>query len=296
LLITSHFRWWFRAFLTGLRAAVMDVDVVDCFPSLLWIAALALILAWNRRAIGRLLRDPLPAFVLISLAIQIVASAALFCYEGDGHYSLLRYMPHLLVFALVLLFVALDAAIRAKGWYLLVCILGVACNLATWSYWVKPRERNVPASWAAPVYSEIFHPPPSPWDGIFARLRAGRAASRSRDQAIMALPPESQGIVIFYAGDRYVVRAGSEFPPDDCARAMERVMGVEALRRIYAQPEWIVTVGLVDQAGDGYVIDARIPSNRARPLDGTRPELTRHSFAQPAPVDGDGLTLLRRED
>jgi len=203
-------------------------------------------------------------------------------------------MPHLLVFALILLFVVLDAAIRAKWPYLLAYAAGVACNLATWSYWAKPRGQTIPASWVTPVYSEILHPPASPWDGVFARLRADTAASPARDQAIMALPAEAQGIMIFYAGDRYVVRAGWEFPPDACARAMERVMGPEAVKRIYAQPEWIVTVGLVDQGSDGYATAAIFPSNQARPLDGTRPELTRRSFAQPGPVDG--LTLLRRSE
>ena len=77
---------------------------------------------------------------------------------------------------------------------------------------------------------------------------------------------------------------------EDCVR----VMGDAACRRIYAQPEWIVNVGLAGFAGDGYVTAALAPSDRPRPVDGGRPELTRHSF--PRPGTGDGLTLLRRAD
>jgi len=293
-LIATHFSLWFQTFLAGLRAAVVDLDVVGCLPTLLWLAVLALLIVRNRAALRRLLHDPLPAFVVMTLAIHTVASAALFCYEGDARYAVLRYMPHLLVFALVALFVALDAAIDAKWAYLLVCIAAVACNLAALSYWVKPRERSVPASWLAPVYSEIFHPPASPWDTVLTRLRSDPAISPAHDQAVMALLPTAQGVLIFYAGDLYVVRTGWELPSKDCADAMIRVMGEEACRRIYAQPEWIVNVGLEGFAGGGYVTAALVPSDRARPVDGARPELTRHSFAQPG--TNDGLTLLRRAD
>lgn len=291
-MIITHFGWWLGTFLAGLRAAAVDMDVVGCLPTLLWLAVLGFLIVRNREALRRLLRDPLVAFVLMTLAIHTVASAALFCYEGDARYAVLRYMPHLLVFALVVLFVALDAAISAKWAGLLAGIAAVACNLAALSYWVRPWQRTVPLSWLAPVYSEIFHPPPSPWDSVLARLRTDPAISPAHDQAVMALLPTAQGVLIFYVGDLYIVRPGWDLPSKDCAEAMIRVMGEEACRRIYGQPEWIVNVGLAGFAGDGYVTAALVPSDRTRPVDGARPELTRHSFAQSGA--NDGLTLLRR--
>jgi len=292
--VGTHFGWWLGSFLAGLKSTATDLDVVGCLPALLWLAALALLLGRNRRALGALGRDPLPAFVLMTLAVQTVAGAALFGYEGEAHYAVLRYMPHLLVFALVLLFLALDAAVRPGWLFLLVCLAGVACNLGSLSYWVTPAQRSVPASWLAPVYAEILHPPPGPWDGVLARLRSDPVLSPARDQAVMAMLPTAQGTLIFYVGDLYAVRPGWELPPEACGEAMLRVMGDAACRRIYAQPEWIVNVGLAGFAGDGYVTAALAPSDRHRPVDGGRPELTRHSF--PRPGTGDGLTLLRRAD
>jgi len=292
-LITSDFAAWLRSFGTGLLAMVVDLEVVNCLPILLWIAAAAVLL-WRggRGAMVDMVKQPLPALILLNLLIQGVATAALFGSETGTQYALLRYLPHLLVFALASGFVVLDAAISSRRLYLPVCLAAVSVNLFSFSFWAKPFSREVPLSWYPPVYSEVFKPPVNPWDVVVAKIRQETPADHNRDCVIAGLPAWTAEVLIFYLGDSYLIP-----PPLDEAgqQSVRTIIGEESFRRFCAQPEWIVDMlGFLETAPPGYVTHTVVPSYRVRPDDGTRPELTRHTFPQRTVVGQVNLFRVQR--
>jgi len=295
-LLTSDFPAGLKAFFTGLWATLVDLDAVNCVPMLLWFAALALLFWRGRKAVLGILQDPIPVFVLVNLLVQAVASAAVFGSESVFNYSFLRYMPHLLVFGMVSCFIVLDAAIRSRGLYLLVCAFAVGFNLLTFSFWAKPFSRKVPVSWFLPVYSEIVCPPQDTWDAVFSGMRNESDDASGRDTVIVALPPWTRDVVIFYLGDRYLVCPTLDESAKACVPLIRKVIGEESFRRLSAKPEWLIdTYGFLRAIPDGYATAAVIPSYRARPDDGTRPELNRHTFSQSAVATNAVLFRLERK-
>jgi hypothetical protein len=292
-LLRSHFSLWYWTFFSALRAVPLDLDVVGCLPTIAVVVAGVFVFRRNRQALRDLGRDPVVGFVLINLLVQALAAAALLGGETGAQFAILRYMPHLLVFALLGCFIVLDSAIRRPSLYLLACAALVTCNLGALSYWTKPRSRPVPFSWLVPVYSEIFSPPASPWGTLVDRLRRERAASAPA--VIGVLPAWSQDIAIFYLGDRYLIPPILQPPVDQLVPAIRGAMGEEAFRRLFfSRPEWIVDAGgQLKGAPAGYAVAALIPSRQLRPEEGARPELTRHTFAEPEAVAG--IALFRRE-
>jgi hypothetical protein len=291
-LFFSRFPVWFWTFSSSLRSVPLDFDVVGCFPTLLMVAACAIVLWRHRRKARDLGRDPLVAFVLINVIVQGFATAALFGGETVAQLAILRYMPHLLAFAFIACFVVLDSAIGNKYLYLSVCVGAVALNVGSMAFWLRPDSRPAPVSWLAPVYGEIFQPPASPWDALVGRLR--REPSASDRSVIGVLPSWSQDIAIFYLGDRYLIPPVLKPPADELAPAIRRAMGAPASQRLFSRPDWIVDAdSQLKGAPAGYDVAALIPSHELRPDEGARPELTRHKFWQPEVVAG--IALFRRE-
>jgi hypothetical protein len=295
-LINTNFSIWFKMYYTGLWATLVDMDVAGCLPLLLWSAVLAALLARRRSALRNLFREPMYAFVFLNILIQAVAGAALFGFESSAKYSMLRYQPHLLVFGLLASFMVLDAAITSKSLYWCACIFAAACNLLTMSFWVKPFFRHVPASWLLPVYSEIFRPRQNAWDLAIARMESESRHVTGPDSVMLSLPPWTREIAIFYLGDRYLIRPVVHKPTEPCEEALRRVMGGQAVHNLFAQPEWILTFQDVSKTVPvGYDLAEVIPSHQTEPVDGSRPELTHHSFAQSAVVSHARLFRLRKK-
>jgi hypothetical protein len=187
----------------------------------------------------------------------------------------------------------LHSALAGRRIWLPLCVVLVAANFGALSFWARPASRPVPVSWVAPVYSELFAPPASPWDGLIGRLR--REPPSAAASVVGVLPAWSQDIVIFYLGDRYLVPPVVEAPTEDLTRAMLRALGESAFRRLFlARPDWIVDAGgQLKGAPAGYQLADRFPSFAGRPDEGARPELTRHTFAGPAVVAD--IDLYRRQ-
>lgn len=290
-LITAAPLQWLESFGIGLRSGFQDLDVVGCMPVVLWIAAVAALFRRHGRTVAlAVAARPLPALVMINIVIQVTANAALFGSDTDAHYALIRYMPHLAVFAIASCFALLDAAGPHAGVFLAACIAAVATNLFCISYWATPPLRAVPLSWVPGVAAEIIMPETNPWDVTIATLR--READSDRRDRVIATPLEWEvELIIYYLGDYYLTP-----PPHDAKgrRAVSAIIGERAYARYDARPEWIVdTLGLLRAAPPGYQKIADLPSRRVRPDDGTRPELTRHTFPQPTVVRSGGLWRLR---
>lgn len=294
--ITSHFSLWCKVFGTSLWATIVDFDVVGCFPALLWLVLLVLLFLQRRKAGLHFFREPLLSFIFLNILIQALATAALFGCETRDQYAILRYMPHLLVFALACLFMVLDAVITVKSLYLFVCVCAVACNFAAFSFWTRPFSRNVPVSWFPPVYSEIFRPQENAWDIVVARMRSESQGSRDRDSVVVCWPPWIQEVLIFHLGDDYLIQPCLDEPAEECEQSLRKVMGEVAYLRLCSRPEWILDFFDVPKAVPaGYDTVAVIPSHQVRPDDGNRPELTRHAFPQPAVVRNVKLFHLRKK-
>jgi hypothetical protein len=281
-LIKTDPRLWLEKFVIGLGAAFVDADAVGCLPLGLWLGVLIWLFVRDRRGFWALWRQPLPTFVLLGFLIQAIVMAALLGSESAAHHSYLRYMPHLLVLALVALFVVLNAAISRTAVYVVACALAVVLNVFTLSFWTHAYAREVPVTWVAPVYSELVSPPETFWDLAVARFRQEALASPDPDAKIMSLPPWTQEVVLFYLGDQYVALPYLESPKPEVLEVLRADLGEEAFARLLGRPLWIIDVlGSLPAAPPGYEIGAEIPFNRERPDEGSRPELTRHTFCRP---------------
>ena len=282
--ITTHFALWWKGFSLSLLAAAVDLDAVGCLPLLLWAAVPAYLFWRDGPALRALAREPLLAFVLLNILVQAAASGAVFGPETGSYFAILRYMPHLLVFATIAGFLLLNSALRSSAVYLAACLVAAASNLLTLTHWTAPMGRRAPASWVPPVYAEIFDPPVNAWDRAIARLRSEASASADRNKVIAIWPPWTKETMIFYLGDLALIRPVSSVPTE-ANRVIYRVIGPEAWGRLAARPEWLVDLsGLLLAAPAGYVADSSFPSHQANSDNGTRPELTRHAFAQTSVV------------
>ena len=292
LLTRDPAEWgWLTA--SALLATVMDFDLVGAAPLLLG-AVLLSWLAWRRReALGAAARDPLVVFLVVSLVVQTLVSAAVFGTETGFGYSLLRYHSHLVVAAMLLVALAIDAAVASRAGQALLCAAWLGCNLGSLSFWLEREGRSVPASWVPPVAAEIVSPPAEAWEAAADTLRTAEGAGR--DEVVMALPPWTQEVVLYDVGGRYLVPPLFSPEAPGVEGLFRRAVGEEAYARLAAKPTWIVdSLGILPDQPDGYDLAALIPSRRARPDDGTRPELTRHSFPE---ADGVAtVTLYRRRD
>jgi hypothetical protein len=293
-MITTDFGLWLKLFFEGLAAVIVDLDVVGCLPILLWIAIVGFLFSKGRAVVLNTIKDPLFAFVFLNILVQALITAALFGYETPDRHSLLRYMPHLVVFALIACFFALNAIIPKKGLYLAVCGFAVAFNFLTFSLLAKPFSRNMPVSWALPVYSEIISPKDTVWDNMIARLRDESEKSTDRDAPIVALPQWTQGMTVFYLGDRYLVSPMLNPGAGECEQAIRKVMGDESFFKLVNKPKWVLDiVGQLKPGPEGYTSAAVFPSHQSNPDQGIRPELTRHDFYQPEAVINSELFRLK---
>ncbi len=279
--IKTDFSLWFKTFRSDLWATIIDMDAVDCLPILLWAVLLAAFLSQGRNTLRNFFQEPLYAFVFINILIQVVASAAVFGTDTSDDYSLLRYAPHLLVFGLVCTFMALNAVIVSKSFYLFASMFAVAFNLLTITFWAKPVSRNIPASWLFPVYSEIFRPRENAWDVVVSRLENESKNVPGHDTTLGFLPDWTQEVAIFYLGDRYLISPTLDEPATECKQTLRNIMGDKAFNNLFAQPEWIVDFdSALESVPAGYDPAGVVPSFQTRPDNGSRPELTRHTFAQ----------------
>ena len=283
--IATDFGGWLHGFFVGIAAFVVDVDVVDCLPLLLWLGALVVLWRKGRARFVEFFKEPLPTFVLLNLLLQGLVTAVIFGSEsGDDADSLLRYMPHVLLFASICGFLLLDRVVANKGLFALACIAATGCNLLTISYWIKPFTRQVPVSWVGPVYADIIRPKEDVWDDIVAYLGKEAMESNSREVTLLISPPWVHDVALYYLGDRYLVPPIFDPPCLVCEGTIVRILGNEAYQRLAGKPVWVVDVlGVEQNVPADYEVAKQFQVFQRRPDDGMRPELTRHTITRSAP-------------
>lgn len=112
-----------------------------------------------------------------------------------------------------------------------------------------------------------------------AMLRNEAAKSKERDEVIVASPPWTQEILLYYVGDLYIVPPIFDPPCIPCQQAIVRIMGQEALVRMAAKPTWWISMfGPAETPPADTYVAATLPAYTLRPDQGSRPELTQHTF------------------
>lgn len=265
---------WLGTFREGLVATILDVDASGCIPILALAAILLYAMARRGSELRELRTDPIPAVVAMNLVVQTVAAAALFGYETGDKYSLMRYMPHLLLFAFLSTLV-IGIKILGHRWMVGWVLLCGFTNLGTVSFWTGGRQ--VPVTWARQVYADLLSPPPDVRAGIFEFLQRQRSCDGG---LLLSLPSWTQSTAVFYLGRWFVVQPTINDPSLALEEALTSHVPADVRHRLFAAPMWIVDFrGLAQRPG--YARIAELSSSLTRPDDGTRPELGRHSFVQP---------------
>lgn len=281
MLTAGHLSEWLGSVMTSLGAGFLDLDAINALPLIGCAALLGIV--WISGARGRLrelLREPLFSVILLNLAVQVVISAVLFKPETDMNYSLVRYMPHLIAFSPVPVFLLVQSLARERPMWLAACGLILVTNLLTISFWTQPAGRQVPASWWGPTYAEIVRPGEDVWDEIPKVI--DKVPRRDAYDTLAVAPPWAAEVAVFYLGDRLLTVPSLE-PGSPLEAVLKRVVDPKARQRFSQDPTWII-----DFAGTFVVPPnyerVEIPAFLKRPDDGTRPELIRHSFQQESPV------------
>jgi hypothetical protein len=147
----------------------------------------------------------------------------------------------------------------------------------------------------APVYRELIAPPETAMNPIIARLRNESSRRPENNEKIAVFPPWTNNVALFYLGDKYFLPPGVDAAAVECKQAIRTVLGPEAYQRLLGPPEWLLDVGgFVKRVPMNYHLAEEIPTSQVRPDDGSRPELTRHRFAQPENVASVRLFQLQR--
>lgn len=288
---------WSGSLWRGLKANIIDFDAIGCLPALLCAGVAAMLFSQGGAAARKWIKDPIPTFILLTVVIQAALTSALLGTETAAQYSFLRYVPHLVVFGFVAGFVLLSKVIRSPAILLSTCIVMIALNIFTLSFWLQPSGRTVPASWMQAVYSEILWPRETAWEETVRRLETQPQGPHGAQTLMLGVPAWTQGMLIFYAGDRYVVRPILNAPFEGITGVLNDVLGKDAATRLSGAPEWVVdSLNALRTAPPGYAEVASIPSYRTRPDDGARPELTRHAFGRADTVKSIRLFHLQTDD
>ena len=271
--------------------SLADLDAVQGLPLLAWVPGLLILRLTAPTRLAAFLRDPLVRFVLIAELLHVLLVAAAFGTETDGHMALLRYMPHLIALGLAPLFLLIAQLVPRPGLFGAVCVTVLASNLFTLSYWTAPTQRAIALSWWPATYLEIALPQTEAFDVARRIIESDPALIPGSEQTLAVVPQWLQEDAIYYLGGKLIVQPHIA-PASSSEAAVRDRIGEAALARFAPAPTWVINeLPNAAPAVAGYK-GIRFPLHRQRPDDGTRPELTRHTFYQPEIV---GYAMVYRK-
>lgn len=270
--------WWtgLASFLRSVWASVRDWDSVGAVPLVAWGALLFAATPRAFRPVREVLADPLGGLLFASIAIGVLGVAAVGGVETVRELAILRYQPALPVFGLALFALCVQrvASPRRHAVGLVLFVAAAASSPATLSFWSSATERRV--SWWLPVYAELLAPPRDDWKQV---LRTLASENTNPESTVRILPEFMSDVVRYGAGsDHYVLHEPARSAA--CDAAVRARLGRQRIARLEKPPTWVVVFGGRPVEAPGYVRTV-LPAFRRTP-DGTRPELTRHVFADEA--------------
>jgi len=270
-----------------------DVDAVQGMPLLAWAIGIVSLSLLAPKRLASYFKDPLVGFVLLALVVHVLLVATAFGTETEQHMGLLRYMPHLIALALAPLFILVAQLLPKARLLTPVCMALVASNLFTLSYWRATPNQTIPLSWWTPTYLEIAFPHPEAFD-VARQIIESDVSLRSGGLQTLAVHPQwLQENAIYYLGHKLIVQPQIE-PGSSSEAAVRARIGDAALARLRPNPTWVI----YEYPGEPPTVpgynSVRFELHRMRPDDGTRPELTRHTFYTQQVIGY--ATLYRRVD
>ena len=286
--VMTHPVPWLIHTAESLWISIADLDYVNAVPMLAWGLIAAAAFLGNDRGFTAVLTGRVPLLIAANLVLQLIVTAAATGYESELKFSLLRYMPHLVLLAPLPLFMLVEA-VTPRRFAMTAVVTLACCNVLTLSYWWPhlPLRRAV-LSWWPPVYAEILAPSPDGYAAAIAFIKEQRAGD-SADSVIRVVPQFLNDVFIFYLGDRYLIQPWNDLEASSPA-VLRSSLPNEVLDKVFAQPTWLVLVlTRPPRIPPGWSAVA-LPSDRDA-ADGARPELTRHRFFREIPG---AIVLLRR--
>lgn len=289
--VWSHPGAWASRTAEAVWISIADLDYVNAIPLLAWLIVLAAAILLNKSRLPDAWQSILPRLVATNLLVQILFVAAFSGSEGNAalQFSLLRYMPHLVLVAPVPLWLLLERqATRRVAW---AVFLAVMCfNVGTVSFWLPhlPLRRSV-VSWWPSVYEECWAAEP---DALAAAIEfiQRRGADDAPDAVIRVEPQFLNDVLIFYLGRRYLIAPWNE-PGASCPAVLREHLPGDVVDKLFAPPTWNMLVLTRPDAIPLGWSAFTLPGDRDA-ADGSRPELPRRRFRTHVPQ---GILLFHRD-
>jgi len=265
---------WAALVTKGVVAGCTDLDHVGALPLLAWAALAAFGLMRRRDGLADQRADEHSIAVMFGSAVlaSILLNAILIGVEGPPGWAVLRYAPHAVPLAIIVLFLAIQHVLGSSRVSVSVWMVAMLCNLGAVNYWMPPFQRpSQPLSWWPLAYGEFLQDDEHDLAAIDRSLRIHLGS----DSTLLILPRWWNDVWIYRMGDSFRltpdVVAGSE-----CAALVEKSIGPDALRRALAPTHVLAYESDLSTLALPPV--AAFPMSR-RSADGSRPELTRREFS-----------------
>jgi hypothetical protein len=278
LLWQNPHAWWLQ-FQAGFAATFTDLDYVGVAPMLFW--GILLAIGFHLRKIREMFADPLIGLSLcvsVALAFGTLVIAGV---ETNRSFTILRYMPQacvLLPMTVVLLVSRLGTAKRPG----LIMAIVLFTNLVSLGLWTEHQ----PMTWWLPVYRQIFFETTDTLKDSFEALQ--KMDPKLLEAPVEVLPDYMKADFLVYLGDKIVVAPKISKP--ECAEAVASRIGQDRMQALQEKPKLdVLLVPLDDAPSRGKWLP--FPTYQFLP-DSSRPELTRHEFANHQPVSKYGILVL----
>jgi len=200
-------------------------------------------------------------------------------------------MPHLVAFSLMVLCILVGELAKGHRIFFFLCLSIFATNIPTLSYWYNPNEKHIPFSWWIPTSREILDPRPEAWSTAMEIIGQDPSIIPGGFETLAVIPQWLSEVGIFYLGNKLIITPNLD-PGSVGEKRVQLHIGDKAFAVFRKAPRWVIYESPQAPAMVAGYERIQLSTHRERPDDGTRPELTRHTFYNEVPT-GD-ISLYRR--
>ncbi len=248
-----------------------NLDFSNTSPTLAWIFLfIFLYVRFGKHIVFIFQKNEILFLSLVCVSAPVII-AFFIGNETFYHYATVRHYPYIQI-SFSLLWVFLCHFFLLKPLQTYVSFLAVfALNIGSFSFW--DLHSSHPISWIKPVYTEIFHHKPGPWQKTIDILKN---VPHDKNDVLLVEPQYARDVFTYYLGDSFIVtpKALSE---KSCGEEIKNLVGQEIFDLYHKPPSWVVSFGSPIPDLQTKENTQEIPVEYPTP-DATRPELTRHFF------------------